>query len=618
MADRGGYDFMLFAHLPSGFLVPFLLLVLLPNLVCRACCPDRALTRIELLTVFAMGWAASMMPDLGVTRYMVSAIAAPAYFASPENRWDELILPHLPHWVYLSDYESARRFYEGLGPGQRIPWSVWVTPVFWWLCLFAALLLIGACIVVIFRRQWMEYERLRFPMAEAALRLIGESEEDRTREQPGLLRNRIFLAGFLVAFSAMAWNCAAYWGALPLLPIHPGARATLEIAPYFPGIPLYLNLYALAFAFFAPAEILFSLWFFQLFGVLEQGLLSRLGMFSTSGSVVQGGLTGMQYMGGVIVFAVWLVWIARRHLAAVWRAAWRPARDEDEARELFSYRWALIGLGGGSAFAVLWLYSAGLSIPVGLLFLVVMFTFYLVLARVVAESGLVMAELTVKPNYFTVGMIGTASLSMRDINVLGMANGFARNWRTFTMVGFSHIAWLKSRMGGHGRGLFAWIGLAIAVSAVLSVVSLVHSGHTVGAHNLYTQPGGLGTFFFGRTVVWATNVSQIGATEALFLLSGMLINGLVIAGRAFFTWWPFHPVGMAVGDVGGVVRNAFLPIFLAWLLQIVLIRIGGVRMYRAAQPFFTGVILGFLMGVALSLAVDEVFFPGTPHRTEWY
>ncbi len=192
MADRGGYDFMLFAHLPSGFLVPFLALVLLPNLICRACCPSRALTRTELLTVFAMGWAASMMPDLGVTRYMVSAIAAPAYFASPENRWDELILPHLPHWVYLSDYESARRFHEGLQPGQQIPWSVWLTPIFWWLCLFAALLLIGACIVVIFRRQWMEYERLRFPMAEAALRLTGESDEgrdqarSRTIPQPAL------------------------------------------------------------------------------------------------------------------------------------------------------------------------------------------------------------------------------------------------------------------------------------------------------------------------------------------------------------------------------------------------------------------------------------------------
>ena len=618
MADRGGYDFMLFAHLPSGFLVPFLSLVLLPNLVCKACCPSHALTRTELLTVFAMGWAASMMPDLGVTRYMVSAIAAPAYFASPENRWDELILPYLPHWVYLSDYESARRFYEGLQPGQQIPWSVWITPIFWWLCLFASLLLIGACIVVIFRRQWMEYERLRFPMAEAALRLTGEPEGDRERPGAGLYRNRLFRAGLLLTFAAMAWNCAAYWGTLPMLPIHPGASATLEIAPYFPGIPLYLNLYVLSFAYFAPAEILFSLWFFQLFGVLEQGLLSRLGMFSTSGSVVQGGLTGMQYMGGVIVFAAWLIWIARRHLGSVWRAAWRSARDAREEEELFSYRWALTGLAGGSVFAVLWLYSAGLSIPVAVFFLAVMFTFYLVLARVVAESGLIMAELTVKPNYFTVGMIGSASLTMRDINVLGMANGFARNWRTFTMVGFSHIAWLKSHMTGRNRGMFGWICAAIVVSVVLSVVSLVHSAHTVGANNLYTQPGGLGTFFYGRIAIWATNPSQIGALEALFLLSGMLINGLVIAGRAFFTWWPFHPVGMAIGDVGGVVRNAFLPIFLAWLLQIVLIRIGGVRMYRAAQPFFTGVVLGFLMGVALSLVVDAVFFPGTPHRTEWY
>ncbi|MDP7237588.1 MAG: hypothetical protein QGI34_12735, partial [Candidatus Latescibacteria bacterium] len=81
---------------------------------------------------------------------------------------------------------------------------------------------------------------------------------------------------------------------------------------------------------------------------------------------------------------------------------------------------------------------------------------------------------------------------------------------------------------------------------------------------------------------------------------------------------PFHPIGMAIGDVGSVVRNAFLPLFLAWLIQILLVRFGGVRLYQAAQPFFLGMLVGFLMGVGLSLVVDMVWFPATPHRTEWF
>ena len=59
LADRGGHDFMTYAHLPSAFLIPFLVLILLPNLIFKQIIPHRALTSTELLVVFAMGWVAS-------------------------------------------------------------------------------------------------------------------------------------------------------------------------------------------------------------------------------------------------------------------------------------------------------------------------------------------------------------------------------------------------------------------------------------------------------------------------------------------------------------------------------------------------------------------------------
>jgi len=618
LADQVGHDFMTYAHLPSAFLIPFLVLILLPNLFFKQVWPLRALTSTELLIVFAMGWVASMAPDWGITKYMVSAIAAPAYYATPENRWDVLILPHLPNWVYVSDFESARRFYEGLQPGQSIPWGVWLIPILWWLSVFAALLLIGASIMVIFRKQWVEYERLRFPMGEVAMQLIGESGRTGKAPSAKLHRNRMFQIGAMLTFAAMAWNCLSYWGLFPPLPIHPGAVTSIELSPSFPGIPIYLNIYVLCFAFFASTEILFSLWFFQLFAIMEQGLLSRIGLFSTAGSVVQGGLTGMQYMGGVVLFVVWIIWTARRHLKTVWLSAWSGIKTAGESDELFSYRRALIGLIAGSTYVLFWLNQVGLSIYIGVFFLTAMFTFYLALARAVAESGLIMAELTVKSNYFTVGVIGSANMDMADINTLGMANGFARNARTFSMIGFSNIAWLKSRMKGPRQGLFFWICVSFGLSAAVSIVSMIHSGHMLGANNLWTTPGNFGNFFYGRVPVWASNASQIGGLEILFFVSGILVNGLVIAGRVWFSWWPFHPIGMAIGDVGSVVRNAFFPLFLAWLIQTLLMRFGGVRLYQAAQPFFLGMLVGFLMGIGLSIGVDMIWFPATPHRTEWF
>ncbi|MEE2710870.1 MAG: DUF6785 family protein [Gemmatimonadota bacterium] len=621
-ADRHGYIFTTYAHLPSGFMAPFLLLILFPNLIFERWFPRWALLGSELITIFAMGLVASMMPDWGITRYMVSAIAAPAYFASPENRWDEYVLAHIPSWMYLTNRgDAARSFYEGLQADQAIPWGAWVIPLFWWLSLCAALLLVGACLIVVFRKQWVVHERLRFPLGEVALQLIGDTGVGPVEGPAAIWKNRIFQTGLVLTFSAMAWNCFSYFGYVPRIPITQSDTTSIVFHPDFPGITIFFNIYVLCFAFFAHAEILFSLWIFQLFSVAEQGLLGMFGIVSTSSSVIQGGLSGIQYMGGILIYVIWMVWISRDHLGRVWHAVMGRRYTErglEEQDELISYRKAAVGILFGSLYTIFWLNQVGLSLIVGIVFVVIFFTFFLSLARVTAESGLVMSELTIKPNAFTVGIFGSANLSMPDLATLGMANGFARNWRTFSMIAFSHIAWFKNRMQGTQGGLFGWLCLAMGVSVSVSVISMVHSGYTLGASNMFSTPGNFGTFFYGSIPRWANSASEITGLEILFLISGMLLNGFVIAGRYLVHWWPLHPIGMAVGDVGGVVRNAMLPIFLAWLIQSILIRIGGVRLYRRAQPFFIGMLVGYILGIALSFAVDMIWFPGTPHETEWF
>lgn len=616
-ADRLGAVFTTYAHLPTGLLIPYFALIFGPNLLLRKLAPRHALDNPELIVVFSMGLIASMGPDWGITRYMVSAIAAPGYFPSPENRWGDYILPYLPTWTYLTgEGDVARSFFEGLQPGQPLPWGPWAIPLFWWLSLIAALLVVGACLVVVFRKQWVDYERLRFPMGEVALQLIGDPRV--TDAQPKLRANPVFQIGFALTFLMMVWNCLTYWTLWPHFPITPSDLTSITTHPAFPPVPVYFNIYVLCFAFFAHAEILFSLWVMQVFGILEQGTLSLLGIGSASSSVVQGGLVGIQYMGGILAFVAWMVWITRHHLADVWRAALGRSTTLDEGEELMSYRTALIGLAVGSLYIVGWLYQTGVSVVVAVVFLLVFFTFYLALARVTAESGLVMAELTVKANAFTVGVFGSANLTPSDLTTMGMANGFARNWRSYSMIGFFHTAWLKSRSPRRQGNLFTWLCLALGVSVLGSVVTMIHSGYSLGANNLFTTPGGFGTFFFNNIPAWANDATRMSSLEVGYLLSGVLLNSLIIAGRYLAPWWPLHPIGMAVGDVGGVVRNAMLPLFLAWLTQSLLLRFGGARLYHKAQPFFIGMLAGFVVGVALSFVVDVIWFPASPHQTEWY
>jgi len=71
--------------------------------------------------------------------------------------------------------------------------------------------------------------------------------------------------------------------------------------------------------------------------------------------------------------------------------------------------------------------------------------------------------------------------------------------------------------------------------------------------------------------------------------------GLMLA-RSLFTWWPFHPAGYAIANTA-TMNTVWLPFFIAWLTKVVVLRYGGIRLYRQSLPFFYGVIVGdFLAG----------------------
>ena len=68
-------------------------------------------------------------------------------------------------------------FFEGLPEGEKIPWGAWAIPLFWWLSFVAVLFFVLFCIVVILRKQWVEKERLIFPLAQVPLQMVEGAEK---------------------------------------------------------------------------------------------------------------------------------------------------------------------------------------------------------------------------------------------------------------------------------------------------------------------------------------------------------------------------------------------------------------------------------------------------------
>ena len=604
-------------HLPPALLLPFLLFILLPNTLLQHIAPKQALRRSELILIFIMGLIASIVPDQAMTKYLLVVITSPHYFAGPENRWAELFFSYLPDWLVLQNQgEAVRLFFEGVPVGQAIPWTAWITPLFWWGSLIGALMFAGTCIVTILRRQWMVYERLRYPIGEAALHLIEAGTGPSDTERPGIRRSPLFRVGFVLTAGIMAWNILSFWGIWPPVPIMATDSVSIRIDPAFSPLTLRMNVFVFCFLFFVNTEILFSLWVFLLLYNVQEGFLNTFGVSSVSGSIVDGGLVGIQSIGGLIAFVLRGLWMSRRHLADVWRKACGFPSDLDDRTELLSYRTAVFGLILCLGYMVCWLYAAGLSISIIALFLFLLFVFYLALARVTAEAGLVSVDLPINAHQFTVGIIGSAHMAPGDLTTLGLGNAFARNWRTFTMVAPTHAAWFGQWTGEHR--LFRCCAAAFAVATAVSIGYVIQAAYTYGAQNLHTDIGtDRGLRFYGLITQWIDNATQITELDTLFLISGMGGMAVLTGARYIFSWWPLHPIGMVV-VMSAPVKNALLPLFLAWLIQTILLRIGGGVLYRKVQPLFIGILIAYLFGQAIAMVIDLAFFPDRPHQWEVY
>ena len=180
---------------PAAFFLLFWLLALVQPLL-GLMRRHWAFNRAELLLITAMMMLATAIPSRGFTGAAIPAISSVLYYATPENNWAELLVPHIPTWLVVQDEVAIKQFYEGLPRGESIPYGAWVEPLFWWLLFMAAFYLVLICAMVIMRRQWMDHERLLYPLVQVPLGMIEDGPQP-ARIKP-FLRNPIMWAGFAV------------------------------------------------------------------------------------------------------------------------------------------------------------------------------------------------------------------------------------------------------------------------------------------------------------------------------------------------------------------------------------------------------------------------------------
>ena len=90
--------------------------------------------------------------------------------------------------------------------------------------------------------------------------------------------------------------------------------------------------------------------------------------------------------------------------------------------------------------------------------------------------------------------------------------------------------------------------------------------------------------------------------------SGIVLAAVLSILRVRLQWWPFHPIELLF-QYSWFLGLYTLTIFITWLIKLIILRFGGILLYRRTRPLFYGLIVGFVLALGISFLVDVLFFP---------
>ncbi|MDA0745490.1 MAG: hypothetical protein O2954_03170 [bacterium] len=609
---------LVMSNLPMSAFLPFTFWIFV-NIGLRKWFPRIALSGTELLVILCMGWMVGNVPAIGWTGYWMGIVTAPYYYASPENGWRDAFFGSMPRYL-LPDEQAVEWFYNGLPPHTPMPLGSWLSPLFWWFSAGVAVVGMGLCLTVIFRKQWEEHEKLTFPLATIPMNLT-EGFNRPGRDVPELFKNTLFWLGFLIPAFVIGWNILGYFNpGIPRMTVFDGyISKNITFARQFPPYSFRILPSLIAFTYLCNLDILLSFWLFGLLAPI------KIGLMNTTGFAV--GLPGqpmnptetlhMESHGALMALAIWSFWVSRKHLRDVVRRAFSQDRSEDPKGGLMSYRTALLGLAFCWAFLVGWLAAAGEGVFLAIGSVLLMSAAYFCVTKYLAASGFAyIFPPDVHGGTFLKTAFGTANLTAEQLTGIQLHNSgaFIGAARIMGMPMMPHYMRMTNGIPNRSR-LIPSLWIAFAAGAGASFAYVLHLCYTEAGMNLRTY-----TLTTANNYMWNGLASAIDSSNRTVPDPQKLAVWLTGAAQVFLlsalkTWiprWPLHPVGLAFQRTMGSMAFGFSA-FLAWIIKLAVLHFGGIGLFNKTRPFFLGLLLGYTTFIGISALVDSIWFPGQGH-----
>ncbi len=619
----------------------------------------------ELVVVYIMVLVTLAIPTLGFTESFIAVLTGPAHFATDTNNWNEKVLPHLnpdilPFDVYdekgnlvenstvrLRRMATAEKGVQDLEPNhikwlyegmpdiegksftqrvRMIPWRPWLKPFAIWMVMIFAVYFACLCLVSLLRRQWIERERLQYPLVQLPMAMVEEA--DAPKGIPAFFRSKLLWAGFAVPAFLVTWNQLAHF--YQLIPAIQTTREYTVLSNSM-NVSFALDLPIIGFTYLIKLDVALSLWFFCIVGGLVGAAFSNLGIKAGSNDMwlwrgQTHPWTTHACFGAVLVLGLMTLWSARRSLGAAARKAFGGGRDVDDSNEIVPHKVAFWGLFIALGIMVAWMCRyTGMDPGWAIVTVIVSMLGLLAATRLIAEGGLVFVQFPMMVQSFLFRTAGQSTLGPANLLGLSWTGVWVGDIRVIMMPAFANSTRLADHVKLRQRSLLWLFAIAIVVGIAASTFSVLYVGYTRGGEKTDSWIfGAVGKDWFGSIAaeniptteqarqgqragdeysvsrVWAS-----GAGAAFFIFLAVM--------RARFLWWPFHPLGFPFAVMPAMDRMWFA-VAVGWAVKAVILRYGGAVLFRKLKPFFFGLILGEFVTAGLWYVfyfVSVTWFHGT-------
>jgi uncharacterized membrane protein len=561
--------------------------IILINLLIKRLLPSIALTQGEIITIYIMLCMACGLAGHDTLQLTIPAIPHAFWFATPENEWADIIIPHVPRWLVVSDKNIMRGFYEG--ETTFYSWEIikaWLSPTLWWTAFIMALGMIMICMNVIVRKQWTEHEKLSYPIIQLPLAITEGGGTSK------FFRNKILWTGFGIASALDIINGLNVF--YPMIPRIPVRHNYYDLGRYFTekpwnamgSIPFPLYPFVIGLGYILPLDLSFSLWFFYIFRKLQEVFTSAVGIRLPRFPYLSEQSAGAWF--GIFFISIW---VTRKHLKEVFKKVFGIKTSLDDFEEPMSYRLTIILIVVSFVFLIWFCIKAGMTFWIIVAFFAIFYAFSLAITRARAELGPPAHEMAGMMNsqQILVNVIGSRRVGAGNLTVsmyfwFFSGRGYREHIMPHQLEGFK----MAERAKMSNKKLVLAMILAIIFGSLASFWALVSELYRLGGE---TGPsvGHIGQFGWLQNELNYPKGTDFPAIIAMLI--GLIFTFFLMFMRMRLLWWPFHPVGYALSTNFGV-EYFWSCLVISTIVKYAVLKFGGANGYRKGLSFFFGIILG--------------------------